>query len=77
MTQTEQVEQNFRVFEQQLPDFLEAHRGQFALMRDGEIVAFFDTVRDAFITGQKLFAQDNLFSIQEVIPTPADLGFFS
>jgi hypothetical protein len=77
MNQQSQIEQNFQVFEQRLPALLKTHRGQFALMRDGEIVEFFDTARDAYVAGQKLFAQDNLFSIQEVIATPADLGWFS
>ena len=77
MNQTEQVEQNFRVFEEKLPGLLETHRGQFALMRDGEVVEFFDTMRDAYVTGLKLYPQDKLFSIQEVTPTPADLGWFS
>jgi hypothetical protein len=34
------------------------------------------TVRDAYVTGQKLF-NDKLFSIQEVVETPVDLGYFS
>lgn len=46
-------------------------------MRDGQIVEFFDTARDAYIAGQKVFEDDLLFSIQEVIETPVDLGFFS
>ena len=77
MNNQEQIEQNYRIFEQQLPQLLARYRGKFALMRDGKIVAFFDTARDAFIAGQKLFAQDNLFSIQEVTATPIDLGWFS
>ena len=56
---------------------MEAHRGKFALMRDGQIIEFFDTARDAYVAGQKLYKQDQLFSVQEVIETPADLGFFS
>lgn len=73
----EQVEKNYRAFQQKLSALLPAQRGKFALMRDGEIVAFFDTARDAYIAGQKLFEQDHLFSVQEVIDTMVDLGFFS
>ena len=36
----------------------------------------FDTARDAYLAGQKLYP-DALFSVQEVTDTPADLGFFS
>jgi hypothetical protein len=46
-------------------------------MRDGQIIEFFDTARDAYVTGQQLFKEDQLFSVQEVIETPVDLGFFS
>jgi hypothetical protein len=72
-----QVEANYRAFQEKLPSISATHRGKFALMRDGQIIEFFDTVRDAYVAGQKLFQQDQLFSVQEVIETPVDLGFFS
>jgi len=46
-------------------------------MRDGEIVGFFDSAGDAYVPGKKLFEADQLFSVQEVIETLGDLGFFS
>jgi hypothetical protein len=73
----QQIETNYEAFQKQLPSLLSSHRGKFALMRDGKIVEFFDTARDAYIAGQKIFANDRLFSIQEIIETPVDLGFFS
>ena len=73
----EQVETNYRAFQEKLASLAAAHRGKFALMRDGQIIEFFDTARDAYVAGQKVFQQDRLFSIQEVIETPVDLGFFS
>jgi len=73
----QQVEINYKAFQEKLPSLLTTHRGKFALMRDGQIIDFFDTPRDAYIAGQKIFQQDQLFSIQEVIETPIDLGFFS
>lgn len=77
MNQQNQLEQNYQAFAQQLPQLAASHQGQFALMRDGEIIEFFDTVRDAYIAGKQLFAADNLFSVQEITTTPVDLGFFS
>jgi hypothetical protein len=71
-----QVEANFAAFQQRLPDLLPSHHGKFALMHDSEIVEFYDTARDAFLTGQRLFP-DGLFSVQEVIDLPVDLGFYS
>lgn len=71
-----QVEKNYATFKKQLPELVIKHRGKFALMHDGEIVEFFDTARDAFITGQKLF-EINGFSVQEITDVPIDLGYFS
>jgi hypothetical protein len=45
-------------------------------MRNQETVGCFDTARDAFLSGQKLFA-DGLFSVQEVVDVLVDQGFFS
>lgn len=73
----QQVENNYKAFQVQLPSLLSSHRGKFALMRDGQIIEFFDTARDAYVAGQKMFSKDRLFSVQEVIDTPIDLGFFS
>ena len=73
----EQVEKNYEAFVKELPTFLPAHRGKFALMRDGKVVEFFDTARDAHVAGRELFKQDGLYSVQEVVDTPVDLGFFS
>lgn len=72
-----QIENNYEAFQLELPSLLTSHRGKFALMRDGKVVDFFDTARDAYVAGQRVFENDLLFSIQEVIDTPVDLGFFS
>jgi hypothetical protein len=72
----QQIESNYEAFQKELPNLIQTHRGKFALMHDGKIVEFFDTARDAFVAGQKLF-EDKLFSVQEVVDTPVDLGFFS
>ena len=71
-----EIRDNFVAFQQKLPDLVSTHKGRFALMRRLAIVEFFDTARDAFLTGLKLFP-DGLFSVQEVIDTPVDLGFYS
>jgi len=75
--ESNQIDINYAAFEKKLPGLLPVHRGKFALMRDGEIVEFFDTVRDAYIAGQKIFEKDKIFSIQEVVEIPVNLGFFS
>lgn len=70
------IRRNYEAFMQQLPKLLATHRGKFALMRDAKIVEFFDTSADAYRAGQKLYP-DQRFSIQQVIDSPVDLGFFS
>jgi hypothetical protein len=76
MAEQNEIDKNYEAFRQKLPELLVTHAGKFALMRDAEIVEFFDTVRDAFVTGQKLFS-DQRFSVQEVTDAAIDLGFFS
>jgi hypothetical protein len=77
MDHLDEVTKNYAAFTRELPNLLQTQRGKFALMRDGKIIEFFDTARDAYLAGQKLFETDKLFSVQEVIDTPTDLGFFS
>ena len=59
-----------------LGDLITDHRDQYALMRAGEIVAFFNEPGDAYRAGLERFS-DQVFSIQEVTDEPIDLGFFS
>ena len=73
----EQLDRNYQAFVSQLPTLLTAHRDKFALMRDGKIVEFFDTARDAYVAGTTIFQEDKLFSVQEVTDAAIDLGFFS
>ncbi len=70
------IDDNFEAFRRQLPDLLKTHAGKFALLREGGIVEYFDTARDAMIYGSKEYA-DGLFSIQEVTDRSANLGYFS
>jgi hypothetical protein len=75
-TEKDEVRRNYEAFLQKLPTILASHYGKIALMHKGEIVAFFDTIADANVAGQKLFAGQP-FSMQEVTDLPIDLGFFS
>lgn len=72
----QEIDANYETFEEILPDLLEQHRGRYCLLRDRKIVEIFDTARDAYICGTKMFA-DERFSIQEVTDVPVDLGIFS
>jgi hypothetical protein len=74
--QKQQVDRNYDAFVRMLASVLREHRNQFALMRDGEIVAYFDKPGEANRAGMERF-DDQLYSIQEVTDEPIDLGFWS
>jgi hypothetical protein len=71
-----EVDRNYDAFVRMLSTILPDHRDQIALMRDGEIVAYFDKPGDAYRRGLDRYP-DGIFSIQEVTDEPIDLGFWS
>ena len=74
--QRQQVDRNYDAFTRILGSILLEHRDQLALMRDGSIVGYYDTPREALRAASELFP-DGVFSIQEVTDEPIDLGFWS
>jgi hypothetical protein len=74
--QSIEVDRNYDAFMRALGGIVVAHRHQFALMRGGKIIAYFDKPGDAYREGAERYA-DMIFSIQEVTDEPIDLGFFS
>jgi hypothetical protein len=75
MTQDEQVKLNYDVFKKLLPSLLK-DVNKYALMRDGEVVAIYDTMPDAVTTAQKLFP-DGRWSVQRITDKPINLGYRS
>lgn len=71
-----QVDSNYEAFEALLPDILEEHSGQFALMASGEIVEYFENSLAATLSGARQFGVGR-FSVQEVTQQPEHLGFYS
>ena len=74
--QQQEVDRNYEAFKKMLPDLLKSNPGRTALMRDGEVIACFDTDRDAIEAGRTFF-KDRRFSIQEITRRRVDLGYFS
>ena len=68
-----EVEKNFEAFERQVESLIEIHSGKFALMRNCQIVEYFDTAGDA-VRGGKARYKDCVFSVQEVTPKALDLA---
>lgn len=72
----EQIDGNYDAFQRQLAGILSTHRHEYALMRNRDIVGFFEKPGDAYRAGIAAYP-DTLFSIQEVTDEPIELGFFS
>jgi hypothetical protein len=71
-----EVDRNYDAFVRSLSTILNEHRGEYALMRHGKIVDYFDRPGAANVAGCERF-KDGLYSIQEVTDEPIDLGFWS
>jgi len=54
------------IFEQRLPDLLQSHRGEFALVHGTEFVGLFPTAHAALVEGYHRFGVDEPFLVQEV-----------
>ena len=74
--QRQEVDRNYDAFVRILGTILDDHRDELALMRDGAVVGFFETPRQALEAASERFP-DGVFSIQEVTDEPIDLGFWS
>ena len=75
-THQAEVDRNFAAFNKLLPELLKSHPGKLALMHDGNVVDFFDTLSDAVRFGVVKFGDHN-FSVQEVTRQTVNLGFHS
>ena len=71
-----EVDANFEAFQRILPELLRRDADRWALMRHGECVACYDTVRDAHTAGRTQY-EDGLFSAQLISAGIVDLGWFS
>ena len=71
-----EIESNFDFFLRRVGSYLPEKKGQFALLRNADVVSFHTTVSAAEMAGAQRFG-DGIYSIQEVTDEPVDLGFFS
>lgn len=71
-----QVDKNFAAFTKRLPELLQSHPGKYAVLHEGEVVDFFDTLGDAVKFGHAKFGDAN-FSVQEITRRGVNLGFHS
>lgn len=71
-----EVDRNLFAFLPKVPELMKEHAGEFALLRDQQIVSLHKRLRDALHEACEKFS-DGRFSIQEVTEKPKELGFFS
>lgn len=71
-----ELDRNYDAFKSALPELMRKHKGKFAIVRDAKVLDLFETSKDAFVCGWRLFG-DDLFSVQEVTDEPVYLGIFS
>ena len=71
-----EIDSNFDAFQRHLSVSLVEHRGEFALLRHGRVIDYFDRPGAALVAGNQRFP-DLLFSIQEVSDEPIDFGVWS
>ena len=71
-----EVDTNYEAFRHLLPELMLREANRWALMKNGECVDFYDTLRDAETAGRALY-DDGLFSVQQVSNTVVDMGWFS
>lgn len=59
------LKDDFEFFEQQLPDLIKEHRGQFVLIKDKKIHGYYPNMEDALKSAYEKFGVTD-FLIQEV-----------
>lgn len=72
----QQVDENFAAFQKLLPELLRTHAGKFAVMHNGVVIEFFDSLGDAARFGHLKYG-DIDFSVQQVTSQDVGLGFHS
>lgn len=71
-----EADRNYDAFLAVLPEIISSHAGQYALLHDGEIVAYHPTSLAATLVGLREFGGGR-YSVQEVSAEPEHLGFYS
>jgi hypothetical protein len=71
-----EIDENLEYFLKELPQLLPEYNGKYALLRHRKIVAYYDTISDAVSAGNQSYS-DQLFSVQQVIQSATDLGYYS
>lgn len=69
-----EIDKNYDFFLKELPNIINLYNNKYALLKNAEIIDYFDTMDDA-IKYAKIRFEDGLYSIQKVNETPISLGY--
>lgn len=72
----QEIDRNFDFFLRHLNRYLPDHLGQFALLKNCQVIDFFGKLIEAERVGNQRFP-DGIYSIQEVTDNPVDLGYMN
>lgn len=71
-----EIDRNYDFLQRNLAGLLADHRGEYVLLRDTAMVAFFDGPGEAYRAGLSRFP-DEIFSVQKIDDQPVELGHMS
>lgn len=71
-----EIDRNYDYFQRNLSCFLKEHEGEYALLRNQEVVGFFAAIGEAYREGLAQF-RDQPFSLQLVTREPVELSNWS
>lgn len=72
----QQVDENYAAFQKLLPELLLTRAGKFAVMHNGAVIEFFDSLGDAARFGHLEYGGID-FSVQQVTSQSVDLEFYT
>jgi len=69
------IDQEQAEFEKQLPAMLERHKGEFVLMKNGEVIDYFKTIEAGYAAAMKKFGSEGVFLLAPIEPcNPAPIS---
>lgn len=71
-----EIDRNFDFFTRTVGQYHLSHAGMFALIRQAEIIDFYNSFYDAEAAGELRF-DDHIYSIQAVTPQQVQLGYMA
>ncbi len=69
-----EIDKNYEFFLKELPNIVNLYNNKYVLLKNSEIIDYFDTMDDA-IKYAKIRFEDGLYSIQKVNEMPVNLGY--